>query len=930
MNIPILVTNKVAMAPEGTVIVCGNSDYTLTFNFDSEWQEEPNRVARFTYRKGGSAYYKDVAFTGDTVSAPVLSGIRMISVGVYAGELRTTTPAMIPCTPSILCVSATHDKTDEMMWPSLEQRVAVLEQGGVSEEQIANVVEKYLAEHPIAPGVDEQEVRGIITAYLNENPAITDEQLAEAIAAYFDEHPIEIPDSGQNVAQDFILLKSPNGVEWKVTVSDGGDVTAVRADGGETVRFSLPVVRLTGDIGNISSEQYENVLCHFLDKESGVEFSDYAKIAFQGSGSLNYSKVTDGVDTAKNYKIKLFTDEARETKSKRQFKDWHATNNYHIKANYAECTNFMNNMMMHFLSKSYQYLTPLPREGARYVVDGFAVLLYINDVFCGIRYWNLKQDDKVYNLNEEERDEEGNITQTADYCYQIGLNNGTNSGDNSGAFVYGNLDSGSNAGKGFADAHTEIDHYWEDRVWDQKGNHPDVLYNTVKWVSEATDAEFRANLHKHFDVDYLIHYFVCMYTCCMIDSKGKNFNMIFLPEKGVWYPTFWDMDYAFGNYYNCDRTGAMTDIDVFGLRTSRLFDKLWRNFRAECIAHYWELRETLFTVKQVEDSIDSVWGFIPAEWIEANKVAKYDGTNYTFYENGAEVVLEWAAERFPWMDTKMVESDDVIDWTTIPTESITLSANELTISADGEFQMLTATVTPSDTTDIVLWTTSNNTVARVVDGKVIAVGAGTATVTATSGDHHATCTITVAGTNDVSLVYALPEETQFGDTTVIDTGIKLFDAPKDWTIVVDADLTQETNGLRTVFHCAAPAADREYGIRLVRELSVTDGTTGMYAFRGKCDTTVIPTNDLYRTVPATASKFAIVCKAGVVTSIRYIYNGEVVDHVPSGNIYRQVDASLVLGKNLTAAFPTNWRGLMRKFEVYSGVLTEEQIVERLA
>ena len=127
MNIHIAIEGKVALAPEDAVIVCGNSDYTLTFAFDGEWQSEANRVARFTYHKNGSVYYKDVAFTGNTVEVPVLSGIRMISVGVYAGELRTTTPARIPCTPSILCVSATHDESDEMAWPSLEQRVAILE-----------------------------------------------------------------------------------------------------------------------------------------------------------------------------------------------------------------------------------------------------------------------------------------------------------------------------------------------------------------------------------------------------------------------------------------------------------------------------------------------------------------------------------------------------------------------------------------------------------------------------------------------------------------------------------------------------------------------------------------------------------------------------------------------------------------------------------
>ena len=128
-------------------------------------------------------------------------------------------------------------------------------------------------------------------------------------------------------------------------------------------------------------------------------------------------------------------------------------------------------------------------------------------------------------------------------------------------------------------------------------------------------------------------------------------------------------------------------------------------------------------------------------------------------------VLDWAERRFAWMDTQMVESGEVLDWTTIPTTSIVLSASELAFDDAGE-QMLTATVAPSDTTDIVLWTTSNNTVARVVDGKVVAVGAGTATVTATSGDQSASCTVTVAGTNEVSLLYALPEETQFTTSLV--------------------------------------------------------------------------------------------------------------------------------------------------------------------
>ena len=409
----------------------------------------------------------------------------------------------------------------------------------------------------------------------------------------------------------------------------------------------LPKVSLNGDLTGISADNYKNVTCSFEDEINDIKFNNYATLAWQGSGSLSYPK--------KNYKIKLFEDESRTKKAKKQFRDWHSTNNFHLKCNFSDCTNFMNNMMMHYVTKSYQYLTPLPREGARFAVDGFPIRLYVNDSFVGIYFWNLKQDDKIYNLNEEILGENGSVTQQADLCYQIGLNDGSNRGDNSGAFVYGNLNSGSNAGKNFANAHAEIDYYWEDRVWDKISNHPDVLYNTIQWVSESSNEEFKANLENYFDKEYLINYFLIMYTCAMTDSKGKNFNMLYFPDRGKWYATFWDMDNAFGTHYSCGTISYNVELNNFGCPSSRLFDKLWSNFKDEIVAKYKELRKTLFTTAQVEDSIDAVWGDVTTEWIDANYTAKYSNTNFAnaYKKEAKSYVLDWASKRFAYMDTVM-------------------------------------------------------------------------------------------------------------------------------------------------------------------------------------------------------------------------------------------------------------------------------------
>ena len=79
----------------------------------------------------------------------------------------------------------------------------------------------------------------------------------------------------------------------------------------------------------------------------------------------------------------------------------------------------------------------------------------------------------------------------------------------------------------------------------------------------------------------------------------------------------------------------------------------------------------------------------------------------------------------------------------IPCTSISLSQNSLSFTKLTTIS-LTSTLTPSNTTDAVLWTSSDETIATVSNGAVTSVGLGTATITATCGSHSATCEVTVA------------------------------------------------------------------------------------------------------------------------------------------------------------------------------------------
>lgn len=125
-------------------------------------------------------------------------------------------------------------------------------------------------------------------------------------------------------------------------------------------------------------------------------------------------------------------------------------------------------------------------------------------------------------------------------------------------------------------------------------------------------------------------------------------------------------------------------------------------------------------------------------------------------------------EKVAWIDEDGQDYYDALYnalYTSIPATGIALSSNSLSFAAIGVSQTLTATLTPSDSTSTVVWSSSDTSVATVTQGGVVtSVAVGSATITATAGNASATCSILVsqATLSSISAVY-----TQSG--TVYDT-----------------------------------------------------------------------------------------------------------------------------------------------------------------
>lgn len=97
--INISVRDKIAKQTDRTVYVCGNSDYTIKFDFDPEWDAYSIKTARISF----NGHPLDVAFEGNECIIPVITGTYRFDVGVFAGDLHTTTAARVSCKKSALC-----------------------------------------------------------------------------------------------------------------------------------------------------------------------------------------------------------------------------------------------------------------------------------------------------------------------------------------------------------------------------------------------------------------------------------------------------------------------------------------------------------------------------------------------------------------------------------------------------------------------------------------------------------------------------------------------------------------------------------------------------------------------------------------------------------------------------------------------------------
>ena len=491
--------------------------------------------------------------------------------------------------------------------------------------------------------------------------------------------------------------------------------------GGGTVSYDLPKLTIYGDI-SVSNKDAETKAYQYVweNPVENEQRTGYCSLKWQGESSLTYPK--------KNYTIKFYADAKYKRKDKQSFFDKLilVKNKWVLKAHWVDrsmARNIVSCRLWGQMVKSRngapeEHLAQAPNFGS---INGFPIKVYVNDEFHGLYDFNIPKDADLFAMDEE----------NPLHCAICG---DSQSGTGSTAFRQATT----------SGWELEVPDAWQRYTVEEDGQTvtkyvADGLVNLINFVMTATDADFKEHLNDYLDVESAIDYYLFCYLACGIDSLGRNLLMVTYDGGNKWYCSLYDADTTWGNGLNGNPgyDPQKPCPEMYEMKTSLLWERMETCFGNELYARWTALRTNIFKAEYLKNEFALFWNLVPKEYYEMD-IEKWP--NIPQWNIDFDVrIPQFIDARLLYCDTEIRNMRE-----RVPCTGITLSESSVSF-LNSTPVTITATVTPENTTDDVVWTCSDSTVCTVSNGIVTPLKNGTATITATCGSQTATCSVTVSG-----------------------------------------------------------------------------------------------------------------------------------------------------------------------------------------
>lgn len=417
----------------------------------------------------------------------------------------------------------------------------------------------------------------------------------------------------------------------------------------------VPIMTITGELPPSKGDK-KIVSVSYEDKSNpDNNFSmSGVTIDIQGTSSQYYPK--------KNYKI------SKMPQSYSLKEGMPAEKVFTLKADYMESSHAHNTGLAKFINNIYTTLTPPQKDNSniRTTIYGFPIaVFYKENENSEASYFG------IYNFNNDK--ESSNVFGFTEGCESWEFGNNTS-------------DRCLLLSDDFSDSETVLKDF--EARYPKDYTDFSNLQSLVEWIvacKNANDngAKFKAECEEHFNLNFLLTYYVISEFFGMVDSRAKNM-FLNLYTDGKWYPVFYDLDTAIGlnnegvndfgfdieyhdtigteNVFNGESSGLWNLVE---LCYSDKIEELYNTFRNNGSLTYENvmkclLDEQIAKICEAQYNSDAMYKYI-SPLVEDN-IATY---LYTAQGSRLDHIKWWLYNRFNYMDSKYTASAYKSDYMTL-------------------------------------------------------------------------------------------------------------------------------------------------------------------------------------------------------------------------------------------------------------------------
>ena len=399
----------------------------------------------------------------------------------------------------------------------------------------------------------------------------------------------------------------------------GGEADISAAAKFDPTVYDLPILYLTGDTSPIAvSKDNKVTLTYAYGNRSG-------SCTLKGQGATSYKMAKAFIDAGKagkfNYTINFDTPfEAVE--------GWGAQKKYCLKANWIDHTHSRNvvscklwGMTVKSRSNVPAQMANLPNGGA---VDGFPIIIMLNDKFHGVYTWNIPKDGWMFGLVED-------ATKTQAI---VGADDHTAATQFKAASMTG---------------------YEVEFVSDE--DNADWVETSMKRmlsaVMNSNGSDLDTVVAQYLDLDSVIDHYIHTVVDKATDCVDKNFLLVTF--DGVkWYMSAYDRDSIHG--LNWDATGTTRPVSNCSFEECAATVKIYeliKNFKADALkARYQQLRANILSESRIVEKFENFAWAIPST-VLAEDVKKYPtirGSSVNTIDQICRFVRQRLVKVDEWMD----------------------------------------------------------------------------------------------------------------------------------------------------------------------------------------------------------------------------------------------------------------------------------------